>query len=162
MARRLLPVRREERRVSPARRLWDLFDLRTDLDEIFDELMESPFFSAPSLAVGFPPVDIAETESEVIAKVEIPGVDPKDLEVQVTEDNLTIKGEVKDEWEEKDVGYYARERYYGTFERTLPLPAKVKQDEVKAQYRDGILNITLPKVEPSKPKAKKVEIEIGK
>ena len=76
MARRLLPVRREERRVSPARQLWDLFDLRTDLDEIFDELMEFPFFSTPSLVAGFPPVDIAETENEVIAKVEVPGVDP--------------------------------------------------------------------------------------
>ena len=74
---------------------------------------------------------------------------------------MNIKGEVKDEWEEKDVGYYARERYYGTFERTFPLPAKVKQDEVKAQYKDGVLNITLPKMEPSKPKAKKVEIEAG-
>lgn len=162
MARRLLPVRREERRVSPARQLWDLFDLRTDLDEIFDELMEFPFFSAPSLVTGFPPVDIAETENEVIAKVEVPGVDPKDLEVHVTEDTLNIKGEVKDEWEEKKVGYYARERYYGTFERTLPLPARVKQDEVKAQYKDGVLHITLPKVEPSTPKTKKVEIEVGK
>jgi HSP20 family protein len=161
MVRRGVPARREERRVSPIRRLWDLFDLRSDLDEIFDELLEAPFFSAPSWFGNFPAVDVAETENEVIVKAEIPGIDPKNLEVHVTEDSLDIKGEVKDEWEERDVGYCRRERYCGTFERTIALPAKVKQDEVKAQYKDGILTITLPKVEPSKPKARKVEIDVA-
>lgn len=161
MVRRNIPARKEERRVSPIRRLWDLFDLRSDLDEIFDELMEAPFFTSPSWLGGFPAVDVAETESEVVVKAEIPGIDPKNLEVHVTEDSLDIKGEVKDEWEEKNVGYCRRERYCGTFERTIALPAKVRQDEVKAQYRDGILTITLPKVEPSKPRARKVEIEVA-
>lgn len=161
MVRRGVPARREERRVSPIRRLWDLFDLRSDLDEIFDELMEAPFFSTPSWFGNFPAVDVAETENEVIVKAELPGIDPKNLEVHVTEDSLDIKGEIKDEWEERDVGYCRRERYCGTFERTIALPAKVKQDEVKAQYKDGILTITLPKVEPSKPKARKVEIEVA-
>lgn len=161
MVRRNIPARKEERRVSPIRRLWDLFDLRSDLDEIFDELMEAPFFTSPSWLGGFPAVDVAETENEVVVKAEIPGIDPKNLEVHVTEDSLDIKGEVKDEWEEKNVGYCRRERYCGTFERTIALPAKVRQDEVKAQYRDGILTITLPKVEPSKPRARKVEIEVA-
>ncbi len=161
MVRRSVPARREERKVSPIRRLWDLFDLRSDLDEIFDELMETPFFSQPSWFSTFPAVDVAETENEVIVKAELPGVDPKNLEVHVTEDSLNVKGEVKDEWEERDVGYCRRERYCGTFERAIALPAKVKQDEVKAQYKDGVLTITLPKVEPSKPKARKVEIEVA-
>lgn len=161
MVRRSVPARREERKVSPIRRLWDLFDLRSDLDEIFDELMETPFFSQPSWFSAFPAVDVAETENEVIVKAELPGVDPKNLEVHVTEDSLNVKGEVKDEWEERDVGYCRRERYCGTFERAIALPAKVKQDEVKAQYKDGVLTITLPKVEPSKPKARKVEIEVA-
>jgi len=160
MARRDVPVRREERQVSPMRRLWDLFDLRSDLDELFDELMEAPFFTRPLLSSVFPAIDVAETENDVIVKAELPGIDPKNLEVHVTEDSLSVKGEIKDEWEEKGVGYCRRERYCGNFERNIGLPAKVKQDEVKAQYKDGILTITLPKVEPSKPKTKKVEIEV--
>ena len=161
MARRDVPVRREERKVSPVRRLWDLFDLRSDIDELFDELMEAPFFARPLLSSVFPAVDVAETESDVVVKAELPGIDPKNLEVHVTEDNLSIKGEIRDEWEDKEVGYCRRERYCGTFERSIGLPAKVKQDEVKAQYKDGVLTITLPKVEPSKPKTKKVEIEVA-
>lgn len=161
MTRRDVPVRREERQVSPIRRLWDLFDLRSDLDELFDEILEAPFLTRPLLGSNFPVVDVAETENEVIIKAELPGVDPKNLEVHVTEDSLNVKGEIKDEWEEKGVGYCRRERYTGSFERAIGLPAKVKQEEVKAQYRDGVLSITLPKVEPSKPKTKKVEIEIS-
>ncbi|NSW76648.1 MAG: Hsp20/alpha crystallin family protein [Candidatus Atribacteria bacterium] len=161
MVRRDVPVKREERQVSPIRRLWDLFDLRSDLDELFDELMEAPFFTRPFLSSTFPAIDVAETENEVIIKAEIPGVDPKNLEVHVAEDNLNIKGEIKDEWEEKGVGYCRRERYCGAFERAVALPAKVKQEEVKAQYKDGVLTITLPKVEPSKPKTRKVEIEVA-
>lgn len=161
MARRDVPVRREDRPVSPIRRLWDIFDLRSDLDEFFDELMEAPFFTRPLWSNVFPAIDIAETENEVVAKAELPGIDPKNLEVHVTEDTLSLKGEIKDEWEDKGVGYCRRERYSGSFERTLALPAKVKQEEVKAQYKDGILTITLPKVEPSKPKTKKVEIEVA-
>ena len=162
MVRRNVPARREDRAWSPIRRLWDLFDLRSDLDEIFDELMEAPFVARPLWSTGFPAIDVAETENEIVVKAEIPGVDPKNVEVNVTEDAVEIKGEIKDEWEEKDVGYCRRERYCGTFERSIALPAEVKQDEVKANYKDGILTISLPKVEPSKPKAKKVEIEVEK
>jgi len=131
------------------------------LDELFDELMETPFLTRPLWSSGFPPVDVAETENEVVVKAEIPGIDPKNLEVHVTDENVDIKGEVKDEWEEKGVGYCRRERYAGAFSRSIALPARVKQEEVKAQYKDGILTITLPKVEPSKPKTKKVEIEVA-
>ncbi|MGQ9473030.1 MAG: Hsp20/alpha crystallin family protein, partial [Candidatus Caldatribacteriaceae bacterium] len=126
MARRDVPVRREERPVSPIRRLWDLFDLRSDLDELFDELLEAPFLTRPLLGGRFPAVDVAETENEVIVKAELPGVDPKNLEVHVAEDSLSLKGEIKDEWEEKGVGYCSRERYAGSFERTIGLPAKIK------------------------------------
>ncbi|MDK2897763.1 MAG: hypothetical protein PWP04_1883 [Candidatus Atribacteria bacterium] len=161
MAKRLIPARRE-RSVSPARRLWDLFDLRSDLDSIFDELMETPLLTQPFLGGGFPAVDVAENENEIIVKAEVPGLDPKDVDVKVSEDAVEIRGETKDELEEKDAGYYRRERYYGSFERVINLPTKVKEDQVKATYKNGILTITLPKTEPSKPKARKVEIEVSK
>ncbi|HSV32016.1 MAG TPA: Hsp20/alpha crystallin family protein [Atribacteraceae bacterium] len=157
------PVKRAERGLNPFRTMRGFFGLRSDLDTIFDELLERPFFTQPALVRGFPTIDVAETENEVMVKAELPGIDPKNIDVNVSEDNLEIKGEVKEEREEgsQEVGYCRKERFIGTFERTVPLPAKVKQDEVRAQYTNGVLKITMPKLEPSRPKARKVDIEVG-
>lgn len=139
-----------------------MFGLR-DLDSLFDDFFTTPFFREPSLSRGFPVVDVGETDDAVFVKAELPGIDPKDVEVNVADDIVELRGEVKEEREEggEDTGFYRKERYYGTFERSIPLPVKVKQDNVKAQYKDGILRITLPKSEPSKPKARKVDIEVS-
>ncbi len=165
MARRDYPARRtdwNDRFPSPFRTVRDMLGMR-GLDSLFDDFFTTPFFSQPAVSRGFPVIDVGETDESVFVKAELPGVDPKDVDVNVSDDVIELRGEVKEEREEgsEDTGFYRRERYYGTFERSIPLPVKVKQDEVKAQYKDGILSITLPKAEPSKPKARKVEIEVS-
>ena len=159
MVNRSLPVRREDRLLRPVRRLWDVFDLRSDIDRMFDELFDFTLGNVPMRRGTYPLIDMTETDTEFILKAELPGIDPKNIDINVTPDRIEIRGEVKDEWEQKDTGCCIMERYHGTFERVIGLPAEVNQDQVKANYQDGILKITLPKTEPSKPKAKKVEIE---
>lgn len=159
MVNRSLPVRRDERAFRPIRRLWDVFDLRSDIDRIFDDLFDFSLASVPFRRGNYPPIDMTETETEIVLKAELPGIDPKNIDINVAQDRIEIRGEVKDEWEQKDTGCCIMERYHGTFERVIGLPAEVNQDGVKANYQNGILKITLPKTEPTKPKAKKVEIE---
>ncbi|MCP5007890.1 MAG: Hsp20/alpha crystallin family protein [Planctomycetes bacterium] len=97
-------------------------------------------------------VDIAETDNDIIVKAEIPGVDPKDIDISIVNDTLTIKGEKKEEKEEKGMSYHRVERSYGSFMRTIDLPAHVKTDEVVAKDHQGVLKITLPKMEEAKTK----------
>ena len=159
MVNRSLPVRREDKAFRPARRLWDVFDLRSDIDRMFDELFDFSLSTVPFRRGNYPAIDMTETDNEIILKAELPGIDPKDIDINVTPDRVEIRGEVKDEREQKDTGCCIMERYHGTFERVIGLPTEVNQDGVKANYKDGILEITLPKTEPSKPKAKKVEVK---
>ncbi|MFQ5687569.1 MAG: Hsp20/alpha crystallin family protein [Candidatus Scalindua sp.] len=104
-----------------------------------------------------PDVDIAETDKDIIIKAEIPGVDPKDIDISIMDNTLTIKGEKKEEKEDKGKSYHRVERSYGSFTRRIPLPAHVKTDEVEAKDHHGILEITLPKME--KAKAKKITVK---
>ena len=159
MVNKTLPVKRENRLLRPVRRLEDVFDLRSDIDRMFDDLFDFSLANVPLRRGNYPPIDLTETDTEFALKAELPGIDPKNIDINVTPDRIEIRGEVKDEWEQKDIGRCIMERYYGTFERVIGLPAEVNQDGVKANYQDGILKITLPKAEPSKPKTKKIEIE---
>ena len=159
MVNKSLSLRKEDRLLKPARRLWDVFDLRSDFDRMFDDLFDFTLANVPLRRSNYPPIDMTETDTEFVLKAELPGIDPKNIDINVTADRIEIRGEVKDEWEQKDTGCCIMERYRGNFERVIGLPTEVDQDGVKANYQDGILKITLPKTEPSKPKAKKVEIE---
>ena len=104
-----------------------------------------------------PSVDVSETDGEITVRAELPGMDSKDLDVNVAGDLLSIKGEKKEEEEKKDKGYYFSESYFGSFQRNIRLPSEVQSDKVQAKFKDGILNITLPKSEETKPK--KVQIQ---
>jgi len=104
-----------------------------------------------------PPFDVSETENEIIVKVELPGMDVKDIEIALTDGLLTIKGERKLEKEDKKENYHRIERQFGSFSRSLNLREKVKADGIEAAYKDGILTVTLPKAEESKPK--KIEVK---
>lgn len=105
-----------------------------------------------------PPLDVSETNENVIVKAEIPGVDPKELNISVKDDTLTIKGEKKGEKEEKGKNYHFIERRYGSFTRSVLLPVAVKYEEAKAEYKNGILEITLPKQEEE---AKKIPVKVN-
>lgn len=105
-----------------------------------------------------PPVDIYETEDTIVIKAELPDVDQKDIEVRIEDNTLTLKGERKHEGEVKKENYHRIERYFGSFQRSFSLPTNIQQDNVSAACDKGVLTITLPKKEETKPKQIKVEV----
>ena len=108
------------------------------------------------LAVWAPAVEMYETDSEVIVRAELPNIDPAQVDITVTHDAVTLKGETKREAEQKGRNYYRRELRYGTFTRTLPLATEVKNADAQATYKDGVLEIKIPKSERMKPTSVKV------
>jgi HSP20 family protein len=102
---------------------------------------------------------VSETEDTLVVKAEIPGMDAKDIDISLANDVLTIKGEKKQEKEEKDENYHRVERSYGAFSRTIRLPVDVQNDKIKANHRDGVLKITLPKSKKAKSKEIKIKVE---
>jgi HSP20 family protein len=106
-----------------------------------------------------PVVDVAETESDIIVKAEIPGIDPKDIDISITGDTLTLKGEKKEEKENTGKSYHRVESSYGSFKRVINLPVSVEVDKVTAEGKNGLLEITLPKKEESKAKKINVRVE---
>jgi HSP20 family protein len=108
-----------------------------------------------------PRVDMKETEGAVEIHAELPGVAEKDVEVQLADGILTIKGEKRQEREEKEKGHYLMERSYGSFLRQIPIPVEVEEDKVEARFDKGVLSITLPKRPSAETKAKKIEIKAG-
>ena len=149
----LLPSKRQ-RAASP------ITALRSEMNRLFEDFFGRDFFVEPfrDLAGWNPALDVAENDTAVIVKAELPGLDPDDVEISLTADVLTIKGEKKEEKEEKDKNYHCVERTYGSFQRSLRLPAPVKADDVEAAYKNGVLTITLPKREESKPKSVKINL----
>ncbi len=114
---------------------------------------ESPLWSemAKSMEVRVPSVDIIDREEEVVVRAEIPGIDKENLEVSLSDDRLTIKGSTRQEKEEKEAGEYTRrELSRGSFTRVITLPANVDGEKAKASFKDGVLEMTLPKLKPSK------------
>jgi len=124
-------------------------------DGFFNSLDLSSLFGSKGNLV--PDFDVSETEKEYVMSGEIPGIDPKDLHITLTNGIITIKGEKKKETEDSEENYHCIERHYGSFERSFRIPDKVKTDELDAQYKDGILKLTLPKAEGSN--VKKIEVK---
>jgi HSP20 family protein len=106
-----------------------------------------------------PSVDMFDKKDEIVVKAEIPGVEKENISISLSDNMLTIKGEMKKEEEVKEEDYYYSERSYGSFSRSLNLPAKVQAEKIKASFKNGILEIHLPKAEEAKPKEIKVEVK---
>lgn len=129
---------------------------RGDMDRFFSDIFDE---SVREELVAFnPSVDLVDTSDYLQVKVELPGVKKDDVEISLKEDLLTIKGEKKEEREEKGENRYYVESTYGTFSRRITLPSLVKNDQVKATFEDGVLLITLPKAEEEKATEVKVEV----
>jgi HSP20 family protein len=109
--------------------------------------------------VSTPAVDVTESDKAYEIAAELPGMDEKDIEVNVANDGLTIKGEKKFEREEKQKDYYVSERRYGSFERHFGLPKDVEADKIEASFRNGVLKVTLPKTAEAQKPAKKIEVK---
>jgi len=105
-----------------------------------------------------PPVDIYETEDAIVLKAELPGIDPKDVEVRVEDNTLYLKGERNYEKEINEQNYHRIERSYGSFARSFSLPNSINAEKVKAEYKDGLLTLTMPKREEAKPKTIKIDV----
>ena len=106
-----------------------------------------------------PAVDVYENKDSVVVKAELPGVDPKEVEISKEDGTLYLKGERKSESEDQRVGYHRLERSYGSFARAFTLPDSVDPEKVSAEYKDGLLSVTLPKREESKPKKVKIAVK---
>jgi len=138
----------------------DIEKARSEMDRLLDTFL----FGKPKTG-GFaeeewqPPVDVAETESELVVNVEIPGVDPRDIDVSLSGDILFIKGEKRPETEEKGEDYHLLERNYGSFTRSLRLPVQVQREKISASYKNGVLTVVLPKPEGAQKKEVKIKVE---
>ena len=135
----------------------NLSDIQTEVNRLFDTVVGRSTGSA-SAGRWLPAVDMRETKDDLVLTVEVPGVREKDVSVSITGDLLTIRGERRWEEESKDQKFLHVERAYGQFERMVQLPMAVQADKVKASYRDGVLQITLPKAEELKPREIKIDI----
>ena len=129
---------------------WTGMGLRKELDRLFDRFLEPTWTDMTPFGDWEPRVDVAETKEAVTVKAEMPGVDQKDIGVSLQDGVLTIKGEKEAEKEEKDRRYHRVERTYGAFARALRLPAPVDAGRVTATFKDGVLEITLPKTAEAK------------
>ena len=136
----------------------DLNSLQDRMNRLFDEAGHGWRAEEPSATTTWSPaVDIYETEGEIIVKAELPGVDRKDITLHLENNVLTLKGERKFEKETKEENYHRIERAYGGFSRAFSIPTTINEEKIRADYKDGILKIALPKKEQVKPK----QIQIG-
>ena len=142
------------------RDLWDPFELMTDLQQDLNRLFHRSLKKDNGWARTFEPeIDVIEEKDSFLVKADLPGIKKEELDIKVEGKFLTVKAERKEEKETKEKNYYASERFYGTFTRTIELPTDVKADQVKASYKDGVLEMTLPKTENAKAKQVTVEVK---
>jgi HSP20 family protein len=133
--------------------VWPGFGRLADLQDEFDRLFESP------LTAWSPALDVREDKDSFVIRAELPGIKREDIEVSLQDGALVISGERKFEKTEEGVEVHRQERFYGKFQRTLTLPEPVAADKVKADYKDGVLTVTLPKTEESRPK--KIDVSVN-
>lgn len=136
-------------RWDPIRELNGMHDV---LDRLLDEGLSRPFSRAMWEVPSMPSMDLYQTNDAVVVKMGLPGVKPEDIQVSVANGVLSIRGEVKEEKEEKEKTYHLRERRYGSFSRSVDLPSNVSADKAEAQFENGILTLTMPKAEEAKAK----------
>ena len=147
---------------------WHLF--RSDMDRLFDRFARG--FGLPSLrniadleppwrsfVLSAPPIDMSEDDGAYKISAELPGLDAKDVEVSVSGDRLVVKGEKRQQQEEKNKNYYLSERTYGSFERSFELPVSVDRGKIAADFSRGVLTITMPKTAEIQKQQKKIEIK---
>lgn len=136
----------------------ELSSFRRQMDRLFDSFFgrESSVWPEKPLA---PMVDVAETPDEIAIKAEIPGMEEKDISVSLSGENLIIKGERKGEKEEKNKTFHRMERWYGAFERVIPIPVSVDPEKIQAEYKKGVLEIRLPKKPEVKPKQIPIKVK---
>jgi HSP20 family protein len=140
---------------------WEPFgglsSLRREMDQLFENFFERGPVRAWERALE-PAVEVSDTKDNVVVKAQVPGMSKDNIQVNITDDTLTLKGEMKEEEKKEEKNYYRQEFRYGAFSRTITLPAAVQADKATAQLKDGILEISIPKSEETKVKQIPVQI----
>jgi HSP20 family protein len=136
-------------RWEPAR---EMMTLREAMDRLFDDAFTRPLSIRDGWTMSTPAIDMYQTENEVVVKASIPGIKSDEVQINITGEVLTIKGDMKQEEERKERAWHIREQRSGSFERSVPLPTAVKTDQAEAVFENGILTITLPKADEVKPR----------
>lgn len=136
----------------------EMNSLQRQLNRMFDDVLTPASFNDFGNLAKVPAAELTETAEALILKLELPGMQPADLDIEATAKSVSISGERKSEVTEEDEGKTRSEFRYGSFQRVIPLPVQIKNTEVKAEYKDGILHLTLPKAESEKNKVVKVNL----
>jgi HSP20 family protein len=158
----LIPWNRRRDVAEPA----DAFgSFRREMDRVFDsfwrDLEPRSFLTAGAGAAAWPSVDVDETDADYKVAIELPGLDEKDVQLQLRDNALTISGEKRNEREDRDGGRYYAERVYGRFQRTIPFDAEIDADKVTAKASNGVLEVVLPKNPKASDKTRTIEIRRG-
>ncbi len=131
----------------------EMMTLREAMDRLFDDAFTCPLGPRDGWhGSGVPVIDMYQTDNDVVVKATLPGMKADDVQINITGDVLSIKGEMKEKNETKEKNYHIREQHWGAFERSVMLPTSIVSDKAQAEFEDGILTITLPKAEEVKPK----------
>jgi len=158
---------KEAKAVTPWQPFMDVTRWERDMDRMMDEFLGRRFrpwwperwFGGDGMGQRAPAIDLFEEKDDIVIKAELPGMDKNNIEVKLTDNTLMIKGEKKKEDEVKEENYYRCERSYGSFVRNIELPKAVHVDKVKASFKNGILEVRVPKTEEAKSKEIKVKVE---
>lgn len=159
----LIPWSRTGSRL-PTRPSTDLFRaMREDMDRLLGRALpgDGNWLDLWSEAEGTfaPKVDVSEDEEAIHVRCELPGMEPDDIDVELSGDRLILEGERKEEHEETEKHYYRQESSYGCFRRAIPLPAEVQEDQVEADFKKGVLHVTLPKTAEALTHQKRIEVK---
>jgi len=143
--------------------MQEIASLQKQMNRLFERLIPTPdneiISNGESKVVAFiPPAEMEETAEELILKLEIPGLKAQDFDIQVTERSISIAGEKKSETKIEEKGFVRSEFSYGKFRRLIHLPVQIQNEQVKAEYKNGVLQLNLPKVEQQKQKTVKVDV----
>jgi HSP20 family protein len=145
--------------LTPWRPFRELATVRDEMDSLWERFLGEWPVLEPFRREWTPSLDVSEMKDSIVVKAEIPGIDPKDIDISLTGAALTIKGEKKQEKEQKDENYHRVERSNGAFARSVRLPKEVQSDKIEGSYKNGVLKITLPKSEEAKKKEIKIKVE---
>ncbi len=137
----------------------ELDELQQEMNRVFDNLnYNTPNPKNDSLTAFVPPAEMEETEDAIHIRLEVPGINPEDLDIQASAESVSVRGERKWENKTEDKGMKRTEFRYGTFQRVIPLSTRINHNAVQADYKNGLIELTLPKAEDEKQKAVKVKI----
>jgi len=138
----------------------EMMDLRREFDRLFENALDMPAFGGDTTSWGLA-LDLIENDDVYVVKASVPGIDPEDLEITMSDNTLSIRGEFKKDEETQQEQYRLRERRYGSFARSVTLPTAVDREAINATYDDGILTLTVPKAEEVKPKRIAIKVPQG-